>query len=56
MYIVKCKRTGETITYDDLLGAEMFVKVAVMATNERIKRGIEKGKFDSKRNYEIIKA
>ena len=49
-------RTGETVEYNTREEAEFFVKVAVMATNERIARGLEKGKRDSKRNYIITEA
>lgn len=53
MYRVTLKRTNETMDFDTYFDAEMFVKLAVMVTNERINRGIAKGKRDSKRNYKI---
>lgn len=54
MYKVRLLRTGEVIEQPTRADAEMFIKLAVMFTNERIARGIEKGKRDSKKNYEII--
>jgi hypothetical protein len=54
MIIVKLLRTGEEVEQPTRADAEMFIKVCVMVTNDRIGMGLEKGKRDSKRNYEII--
>jgi hypothetical protein len=54
MIIVKLLRTGEGVEQPTRADAEMFIKLCVMFTNERIRRGLEQGKRDSKRNYEII--
>lgn len=56
MYKITLLRTGETVEYNTREEAEFFVKVAVMATNERIARGLETGKRDSKKNYIITEA
>ena len=53
MYRVTLKRTNETEDFETYFDADMFIRMAVMFHNERLKIGLEKGKRDNRRNYVI---
>jgi len=56
MFIIKDMRTGEKAIARSKEEAEATVRTYVAFTNDRIKRGIIKGKRVSKKNFAIIEA
>ncbi len=56
MVKIKVKKTGEIVEAASVEEAQDLIKAFAMFTNMRISHGVESGKRDSKRNYEIIEA
>ena len=56
MVKIRVKKTGEIVEAANMEEAQFLIKAFVTLTNHRIQMGIESGKRDNKRNYEIIEA
>lgn len=54
MVKIRVKKTGEIVEAASIEEAREMVRGFVIFTNMRIAHGIEQGKRDTRRNYEII--